>query len=36
MNFGETGWGDMDWADLVQDRNQWQILVNMVMNFQFP
>jgi hypothetical protein len=22
------GWGDMDWIDLVQDRDQWWALVN--------
>jgi hypothetical protein len=24
--------GDMDWIDLVQDRNRWWALVNAVMN----
>jgi hypothetical protein len=28
----ETGWGGMDWIDLVQVRDQWRALVNMVMN----
>jgi hypothetical protein len=22
MNFGEVGWGDVDWIGLVQDRNR--------------
>jgi hypothetical protein len=26
MNLGETGWGGMDWIDLVQDREQWRVL----------
>jgi hypothetical protein len=35
MDLRETGWGDMDWFDLAQDRDQWRALVNMVMNFGF-
>jgi hypothetical protein len=23
MEFGEVGWGDMDWIGLAQDRNRW-------------
>jgi hypothetical protein len=26
----------MDWIDLAQDRDQWSVLVNTVMNLQFP
>jgi hypothetical protein len=29
------GWEDMDWIDLAEDRNRWQALVNMVINFGF-
>jgi hypothetical protein len=36
MGLGEIGWGDMDWIDLAQDRDQWQALVNTVMNSWFP
>jgi hypothetical protein len=25
----------MDWFNLAQDRNQWRVLVNTVMNLQF-
>jgi hypothetical protein len=32
----EIGWGDMDWIDLAQDRDQWRTLVNTVMNPQVP
>jgi hypothetical protein len=26
----------MDWIDLAQDRDQWRILLNMVMNLWVP
>jgi hypothetical protein len=32
MDHREIGWGGMDWIDLAQDRDQWRVLVNMVMN----
>jgi hypothetical protein len=32
MDLRETGWGNMDWINLAQDRDQWRALVNMVMN----
>jgi hypothetical protein len=25
-----------DWIDLAQDRDQWRVLVSIVMNLQFP
>jgi hypothetical protein len=28
------GWAGIDWIDLVQDRDQWRSLVNMVMNIR--
>jgi hypothetical protein len=28
MDLGEVGWGDVDWIDLVEDRNRWRALVN--------
>jgi hypothetical protein len=34
MDLREIGWGGMDWIDLSQDRNQWRVLVNIVMNLQ--
>jgi hypothetical protein len=34
MDLREIGWGDMDWIDLAQGRNQWRALVNMVMNLR--
>jgi hypothetical protein len=36
MDLREIGWGDMDWIDMAQDRDQWRALVNMVMNLQVP
>jgi hypothetical protein len=36
MNLRETKFGDMDWIDLAQDRDQWNALVNTVMNLRFP
>jgi hypothetical protein len=30
------GWYGMDWIDLVQDRDQWTVLVNTVMNLRVP
>jgi hypothetical protein len=27
---------DMDWVDLAQDKDQWRVLVNTVMNLQVP
>jgi hypothetical protein len=36
MDLGEVGWGDVDWIDLVQDRNRWRALVNSVLNLRVP
>jgi hypothetical protein len=35
MDFGEVGWGVMDWIDLAQDRYQWKALVNTVITSAF-
>jgi hypothetical protein len=32
MDLREIGWGDMDWIDLSEGKNQWKALVNTVMN----
>jgi hypothetical protein len=32
----EIGWEGMDWIHLAQDRDQWQALVDMVMNLWVP
>jgi len=36
MNLREIGWEGVDWIHLAQDREQWQALVNMVMNLWVP
>jgi hypothetical protein len=36
MDLWETGWEGEDWIHLAQDRDQWQALVNMIMNLQVP
>jgi hypothetical protein len=36
MNLREIGWGGADWIALVQDKEQWWALVNMVMNLRIP
>jgi hypothetical protein len=36
MNRKETGWGDMDWIDLAQNRDWWRALVNTVMSIRSP
>jgi hypothetical protein len=32
----ETEWEGVDWINLAQDRNQWQALVDTVINFWVP
>jgi hypothetical protein len=36
MDLREIGWNCMDWIDLAQDRDQWRVLVNAVMNLWVP
>jgi hypothetical protein len=36
MDLREIGWDGVDWVDLVQDRDQWRALVNMVMSIRVP
>jgi hypothetical protein len=36
MDLREIGWDDMDWIDVVQDKDQWRALVNTVMNLYVP
>jgi hypothetical protein len=30
------GWKSVEWVDLVQDRDQWRTLANMVIKFLLP
>jgi hypothetical protein len=32
MDLGKIGWRSIEWTQLAQDRDQWQALVNTVMN----
>jgi hypothetical protein len=36
MDLRETGWDDMDWIDLTQNRDRWWALVNTVINLRVP
>jgi hypothetical protein len=34
MDLGEIGFGNVDWIRLVQDRDRWRALVNIVMSLR--
>ena len=36
MELQEVGCGGMDWIELAQDSDRWQVHVNAVMNLQAP
>jgi hypothetical protein len=36
MDLREIGWKGVDWMNLAQDRDQWQALMNVVMNVWVP
>jgi hypothetical protein len=36
VDFKEIVWGDVNWIDLAQDRDQWRALMNTIMNFRVP
>jgi len=36
MYFTETGWKDIGWINLVQDRDKWQGLVIKITNYSSP
>jgi hypothetical protein len=36
MDLREVGCGDIDWIELVKDRDRWWAVVNAVMNLLVP
>jgi hypothetical protein len=36
MDLRELGWDGLDWIDMAQDRDQWRVLVNTVLNLRVP
>ena len=36
VDLKEVGWGDMDWINLAQDKERWQVLVKAVLNQPVP
>jgi hypothetical protein len=36
MDLRETEWGGMDWINLAQDKDQWQAVVNAIINLRVP
>jgi hypothetical protein len=36
LDLQEVECGGVEWIKLVQDRDRWQVLVNVVMNLQVP
>jgi hypothetical protein len=35
LDLREIGWEGVDWMHLAQDKDQWRVLVNTVMNLRF-
>jgi hypothetical protein len=36
IDFGDIGWGGMDWIILAQREDQWRTNLNTVMNLRLP
>jgi hypothetical protein len=35
MDHNVTGWTDVNWTDLPEDKDQWKVLVNLYLTFGF-
>jgi hypothetical protein len=35
-NGSYIGWDGVNWMDMAQDRDQWRVLVNTVLNLRVP
>jgi hypothetical protein len=35
-NLKDVGWDGVDWINLAQDRDKWQVLVNTLINLGVP
>jgi hypothetical protein len=36
MDLRGRRWDGVDWIDMAQDRDQWRVLVNTVLNLRVP
>jgi transposase len=36
MDLRDLGWDGVDWIDMAQDRGQWMVPVNMILNLLVP
>jgi hypothetical protein len=36
VDLRENGWEIVDWIHLAQDRDQWRVVVNIIMNLPVP
>jgi hypothetical protein len=36
MDLQEVGWGGVDFINLAEDRDRWQALLSVAMNFRVP
>jgi hypothetical protein len=36
MDLREIKWDGLDWMDMAQDRDEWRVLVNTVLNLRVP
>jgi hypothetical protein len=36
MDLREIGWDGVQWIDMAQERDQWRVLVNKVLDLRLP